>query len=82
MAVILDTIDAAIERKQKVFCHCIAGRGRTGLVAACYAARHGVASGERALNWVAQRRYKYGLFRPSPETEEQREFVRLWKEGQ
>ena len=79
---ILDTIDAAIERGQKIFLRCVGGRGRTGVICGIFAVRHGVATGEGALNFLAKRRYQYGLFKIAPETESQREFVRSWKIGQ
>jgi hypothetical protein len=82
MTLILDTIDRAIEGNQKVFLHCIGGRGRTGCVGACLAARHGVGTGEAALNFLAKRRYQFGLFQPSPENDFQRRFARSWKEGE
>jgi len=82
MVLILNTIDRAIEQNQKTFLHCIGGRGRTGLVAACFAVRHGVATGESAINFIAKRRYQFGLFEASPESKAQREFVKGWKEGQ
>jgi hypothetical protein len=79
---ILDTIDAAIEQGQKIFLRCVGSRGRTGTIACCFSARHGVATGEGVLNFLARRRYQFGLFRPSPETQIQREFVRSWKIGE
>jgi protein-tyrosine phosphatase len=82
MSLILDVIDESIRRDQTAFVHCFGGRGRAGLVAACFSARHGVARGESILNFLAKRRMEYGLFEPSPETERQRQFAREWKEGQ
>jgi protein-tyrosine phosphatase len=82
MALILDVIDESIRRDQMMFIHCFSGRGRAGLVAACFAARHGVATGESILNFLAKRRMEYGLFQLSPETAQQRQFARDWKEGQ
>jgi len=82
MSLILDVVDESIRRDQTAFVHCFGGRGRAGLVAACFAARHGVATGESILNFLAKRRIEYGLFQPSPETERQRQFARDWKEGQ
>jgi protein-tyrosine phosphatase len=81
-SVILDVIDEAINDKQTTYLHCFGGRGRSGLLAAAFASRHSVATGERVLNFLARRRFEYGLFEPSPETEEQRQFVRDWKPGQ
>jgi hypothetical protein len=82
MTLILDVIDESIASDQTTFVHCFSGRGRSGLVAACFAARHGVASGESLLNFLAKRRLEYGLFEPSPENEEHRQFARIWRLGQ
>ncbi len=82
MALILDVIDEAVGRGHTTFVHCFSGRGRAGLVAACFAARHGVATGESILNFLAKRRMEYGLFQLSPETAQQRQFSRDWREGQ
>jgi protein-tyrosine phosphatase len=82
MALILDVIDESIKRDHTTFVHCFSARGRSGLVSACLAARHGVATGESVLNFLAKRRMEYGLFQPSPETERQRQFARGWKSGQ
>jgi len=46
---ISDTIDSALGMGHKVYIHCFAGIGRTGMVAACYLVQHGL-SGEAALN--------------------------------
>ncbi|MBI3151574.1 MAG: dual specificity protein phosphatase family protein [Chloroflexi bacterium] len=81
MAAILDTIDDAIQKGAGVYVHCWGGVGRTGVAVACYLIRHG-SSPQQALERV------HGLFktRPqtffstSPETPEQFEFVRNWRE--
>jgi len=67
-----------------VYVHCYGGVGRTGTVAGCLLIEHG-ASGEEALTTVADlfgtmspekvRRHRY---HGSPETEQQRQFVRAW----
>ena len=79
--VILNTIEDSIKRGQPVYLHCVGGRGRTGVIACCFAARHGVPTGQAVINWLAKRRYQFGLFRPSPENEEQMEYVRRWRPG-
>lgn len=81
MKLTLDVIDDSIQREQTTYVHCHNGLGRSGLVAACYAARHGVASGQAILNFITRRRMQYGLFEPSPENERQCEFVRTWEKG-
>jgi hypothetical protein len=79
MRTILDTIDEALDKGHKVFVHCVGGRGRTGLVVGCWLARHGVAVGEATLDKLAEIRYQYGLFKPSPENDKQCRFVREWQ---
>lgn len=81
MRLILNIIDQSVLRKEAVFVHCWGGRGRTGLVAACFIARHGIAVGQAALNLIARKRFEVGLFAPAPETPVQLKFARNWKEG-
>lgn len=82
MRLILDTIDVAIQNGSPVYVHCWGGVGRTGTVAGCYLVRHGMTA-ENALenvNTLYQTRpHNYFLVR-SPETEEQCDFVRNWRE--
>lgn len=83
MGHILDTIDAAIESGNPAYVHCWGGIGRTGTVVGCYLVRHGVAP-EKALQQVnaLYRTRPANLFMPtSPETYEQMEFVRTWREA-
>jgi protein-tyrosine phosphatase len=82
MGLILDVVDESLRCNQGTFVHCFGGRGRAGLVAACFIARHGAATGQSALNLLTKRRMEHGLFQPSPETPTQREFAEQWKEGQ
>jgi protein-tyrosine phosphatase len=79
---ILDAIDAALAKGEKIYLHCWGGVGRTGTTVGCYLVRHG-RTGEDALNQLAQwwREVPKSAFYPaSPETDEQREFVLQWKE--
>lgn len=82
MSLILDTIDSAIESGSPVYVHCWGGVGRTGTVVGCYLVRHGM-SPAKALERVDQlyktRPRDHFLVR-SPETEEQFDFVRNWRE--
>ncbi|HEU4565314.1 MAG TPA: protein-tyrosine phosphatase family protein [Gemmatimonadaceae bacterium] len=85
MADILDAIDNACAAGHTVYLHCWGGIGRTGTVVGCHLVRCGM-SGDEALALVAT------LFRSmseaktaahpegSPQTEEQRAFVREWRE--
>lgn len=82
MKAILDTIDAALEEERKVYVHCWGGIGRTGITVGCHLVRHGM-SNEEALQRV-NKLYKTRPINPSyprsPETTEQIEFVRNWRE--
>ena len=82
MTNILNTIDEALALGQKVYVHCWGGVGRTGTTVGCYLVRHGK-TGEQALNQIAewwQGIPKHVTFPHSPETNEQREFIRNWHE--
>lgn len=80
MVAILDAIDAATAAAQPVYVHCFGGIGRTGTVVGCYLVRHG-ANAEAALAEIEQRRRGTpDGYRESPETTEQRRFVRSWRE--
>lgn len=81
MRLILNVIEERVSRNEVVLLHCWGGRGRSGLVAACLVARRKMATGQAALNFVARKRFETGLFAPAPETENQLEFARGWKEG-
>lgn len=80
---ILDTIDEAIENGNPAYVHCWGGIGRTGTVVGCYLVRHGVAP-DKALQQVnaLYRTRPANFFMPtSPETYEQMEFIRNWREA-
>ena len=82
MAGILDAIDFALAQGRNVYLHCWGGVGRTGTVVGCWLVRHG-RTGDGALAelgelWRGVEKIRY---RPvSPETREQREYVRQWAE--
>jgi hypothetical protein len=83
LELILDTIDAQIARERGVYVHCAGGRGRTGIVIACWWIRHGLFEPEQALEELVRRRQ--GLpngHMPSPETGVQFRLVRGWSRGQ
>ena len=82
MCTILDEIESLVVVGDKVFLHCGGGRGRSGCVAGCLLARHGIATGVGALNTLGEMRYGHGLFTPSPETKMQRQLVSDWKAGE
>ena len=82
MTKILDAIDRAIDEDNAVYVHCWGGVGRTGTVIGCWLVRHGL-TGEEALARIAQLWQgveKVWRTPNSPETYEQREYVRNWHE--
>lgn len=81
MQAILDDIDGAVAAGRKVYLHCWGGRGRTGTVAGCFLVRHGL-TGDEALALVRYlRRTDAKAHTESPETDEQKQFVRRWQAG-
>ena len=83
MAGTLDAIDAAMESGRTVFVHCWGGVGRTGTVVGCWLVRHGC-SGDEALAKIAKwwrEMEKVNHHPQSPETAEQREYVRRWTDS-
>lgn len=83
MREILDAIDNEQRAGRPVYVHCWGGRGRTGSVIGCWLARHGIATGDTALRAIELlRRYASDSTMPSPETTEQVEMVRMWKEAE
>ena len=83
MREILDRIDREMENNRPVYVHCLGGIGRTGTIVGCWLARHGVASGEAVLDRIAELRCNDPSAEvPSPETRQQRSFVRNWKAGE
>ena len=82
MTSILNAIDQAIAAGTIVYLHCWGGRGRTGTVVGCWLARHGIATGEAALERIAELRAGVPKAQfPSPETEAQCAMVRGWEES-
>ena len=81
MVNILNTIDGALASGRAVYVHCWGGVGRTGTVVGCYLARHGH-GGPSALDELTRlwKVMEKAPWRVSPETDEQREFVRNWRE--
>ncbi len=81
MHMILDEIDASIAAKRPVYVHCWGGKGRTGTVVGCYLIRHNLAAAENVLERINDLRNDIRPYQESPETDEQREFVRSWSVG-
>ena len=83
MTGILNAIDGALASGQKVYIHCWGGVGRTGTTVGCYLVRHGK-TGEQALDQITewwQGVPKHVTHPHSPETDEQREFIRNSREN-
>jgi ADP-ribosylglycohydrolase len=80
MAEILDCLRDALRAGRRVYLHCRAGIGRTGMVAGCLLAEQGL-GGEEALAqlnrlWLQSARATQ--WPEVPETPEQADYVRLW----
>ena len=78
----MDAIDSALGRGRNAYVHCWGGVGRTGTVVGCWLVRHG-RTGDGALAELGElwRSVEKIHHKPvSPETREQREYVRQWVE--
>jgi len=83
MRSILDDIDTSTARGCPVYVHCWGGKGRTGTVVGCYLARHGIATGKKALAMIERlRQHDPRAHEPSPETSAQRAMVVSWEKGE
>ena len=77
----LDAIDDNIENDLPTYVHCRGGFGRTGLIIGCWLSRRGN-NGEAALDELGRLRSQNPKLAgtPSPETDEQKRYVREWNE--
>jgi hypothetical protein len=83
MVAILDAIEDALNDRHVVYVHCFGGVGRTGVVIGCYLTRRGI-SGQEALRQLAsmwKTVWKSKRKPLSPETTDQKEFVKNWPEA-
>lgn len=79
MITILDAIDNAHARGQRVYLHCWGGVGRTGTVVGCWLARHGHAVGTDVLRTIDRLRgFDPRRHLESPQTREQCDMVVRW----
>ncbi|QTA85788.1 protein-tyrosine phosphatase family protein [Desulfonema magnum] len=75
---IINLIDSALAKGHKVYIHCFAGVGRTGMIAGCYLVQHGLSSGE-ALSRLDHLKQGTGYERETiPHTLKQRRVVQNW----
>jgi len=82
MRAILEDIDNSLRDNAPVYVHCWGGKGRTGTVVGCHLARHGIATGNQALDMITNlRRNDPKAHEPAPENELQCGFVREWEQG-
>lgn len=81
MKLILDAIDARMRDGGAVYVHCLGGYGRTGTVVGCMLLRRGKTRQADIFDAIVELRkgIRHSLF-DSPQTREQRDFVRGWRE--
>jgi ADP-ribosylglycohydrolase len=80
MAEIQAEINAALARGRRVYVHCRAGIGRTGIAVGCHLIEHGL-SAEAALvrlNELWQENERSRTWPDVPETDEQRDYILAW----
>ena len=82
MVLLLDSLDAALARGNKISLHCWGGIGRTGMAVGCWLVRHGL-SGDQALvrlNELYRTAEQSHIYPHSPETDAQVNFILGWAE--
>jgi len=73
------TIAAALEAGQTVYVHCWGGVGRTGTVLGCYLVEQEVSVAEALTEIQRRRRRTAAVWKKSPETQAQVDFVKSWR---
>jgi protein-tyrosine phosphatase len=74
---ILDLIDASLKNEKPVYFHCWGGVGRTGTVLGCYLLKSNMATMNNVFDTIDHLKNETPMrHRNSPETEEQKDFVR------
>jgi hypothetical protein len=81
---ILNTIGSALKRGDNVYVHCWGGSGRTGVVVGCWLRRHNFVDAHNVLGRLKKLRLgdRKGGWKPTPNTEEQRKFIKGWEIGE
>lgn len=83
MKAILDDIDRALSLGMPVYIHCWGGLGRTGTVAGCWLARHGISRKKATLKKLDElRKHATNGDLDSPQTATQRRMVMEWRRGE
>ena len=80
MSEILNAIDKRLAEGHRIYLHCWAGLGRTGLVIGCWLIRHGL-SGNAAMRQMEILRSHDAELKTwsSPQTPQQRDMVLCWR---
>ena len=79
---ILDVIDRSLEDSSGVFVHCLAGRGRTGVVVGCFLRRHALATPAEVIVKISDLRKGMPTARETcPNAPEQAALVERWHTG-
>lgn len=79
MRQLLDLIKQLLDEKSNLYLHCYGGIGRTGTVVGCYLVDQGFTGNQALTQIIALRQNPGRIWTPSPETNEQIEFVLNWK---